>query len=67
MRAWFRRHRVALLLAFLSPAIAELLTGSTPITLLFLSPGLFLVRFLVDAWLYSTGVLLVREARVRWH
>ncbi len=50
-----------LLLLFLSPAIAELLSGSTP-PLLWLNP-VFLV-FLFCA--YSCGVILIREARVRW-
>jgi hypothetical protein len=65
--SWFRRHRAALALAFLSPVIAELLTGSTSVTLLFVSPVSFLLYFGLDLWLYASGVLLVREARVRWH
>lgn len=66
MRAWLRQHRAAIALALLSPAIAELLTGSTPITGLFVNPALFGFLFLLDLWLYGTGVLLIREARVRW-
>ncbi len=51
-----------ILLILLSISFAELLTGSTPVPALVLDPlsGVFLVG------LYGAGVLLVREAGVRW-
>lgn len=55
-----------LVLAVLSPAIAELLTGSTPITTLAINPLMFAFQFLYLIGFYGGGVLLVREAAVRW-
>jgi hypothetical protein len=50
-----------LILFFLSPAIGELLSGSSP-------PAEFLNPFvlLILAALYGSGAILVRELRVRW-
>lgn len=67
MRAWLGRHRPALMLAFLAPAVAEVLTGSTPITTLFVSPWFFIVSFGLLLPFYGGGALLVREAAVRWN
>lgn len=50
---------VALLL--LAPSIPELLTGSTPITLLFFDPLAFLIGFAGIVALYGGGALIVRE------
>ena len=48
-------------LFFLSPALAELLTGSAP-PMEFLSvPG-----FVLMSVLYGSGAILIRELRVRW-
>ena len=66
MWAWVRRNRGAVALALLSPFIAEVLTGSTSITSLFVFPPAFLVGFGFDVMLYGAGVILVREAVVRW-
>ncbi len=51
----------ALVLFFLSPAIGELLSGSSPPAEFFNPFGL-----LVMAALYGSGAILVRELRVRW-
>lgn len=59
---WWRRHRPAVLLVALSITFAELLTGSTPVLTLFLSP--LALPFLVA--LYGSGVLFVRELSLRW-
>jgi hypothetical protein len=59
--AWVGRHRPELLLVALSITIAELLTGSTPVLAL-LDP----LALLGLAGLYGAGVLLVREASLRW-
>ncbi|MCI4363446.1 MAG: hypothetical protein L3K13_03980 [Thermoplasmata archaeon] len=60
------RWRPTLVLAVLSPFLAEYLTGSTPIALL-LNPFAFLISAAFLAGLYGAGVLLVRELTVRWH
>jgi hypothetical protein len=56
----------AIYLALLAPTIAEILSGSTPLTLLFFSPLFFLIDFAGLVLLYGGGALLVREATVRW-
>lgn len=55
-----------LLLLLLTPGIPEYLTGSSSATLLFVDPPAFLAYFLINAALYTTGALLIREAVVRW-
>ena len=57
------RNLAWLLLIVLSITFAEFLTGSTPVLLPFVNPlsAVFLVG------LYGAGVLLVREAAVRWN
>jgi len=64
-RGW-RRHAPALALAVLSPAIAELLSGSTRITLVFYAPLWFALDFAGLMLFYGGGALLIREAAVRW-
>ena len=51
----------ALVLFFLAPAIAELLSGSAPPSEFFNPVGLLLL-----ASLYGSGALIVREMKVRW-
>ncbi len=51
----------------LAPSIPELLTGSTPITTLFVAPAFFAVSFLGIVGLYGTGALLIREFAVYFH
>ena len=55
------RRSPALALFFLSPVLAELVTGSMPPLEFFPIGGLFI------ALLYGCGALLVREAVVRWN
>jgi hypothetical protein len=50
-----------LALLLLAPSIPELLTGSTPITTLFVAPAFFAISFLGIVGLYGTGALLIRE------
>jgi hypothetical protein len=61
---WYRDRttQAALFLVALAIALPELLTGSTPVVSLFLNP--LSLPFLLG--LYGAGVLLVREATVRW-
>ena len=66
--AFFRRHPILLLLAF-TPGIPEYLSGSSPVRLVALVPDGTVVFFLflaLNLGLYGPGVLLVREAHVRW-
>jgi hypothetical protein len=64
VRRWWRSP--VLLLLLLTPGIPEYLTGSSSATLLFVSPALFALFFVVNAALYTSGALLIREAVVRW-
>jgi len=63
--AFFRRHPVLLLLCF-TPGIPEYLSGSTPAAALVYAPGGFLLFLALNLGLYGPGVLLAREAFVRW-
>lgn len=63
--ALLRSHPV-LVLVLLSPGIPEYLSGSTSMANLVMNPVLFLLLLGLNVGLYSTGILLVREAVVRW-
>ena len=62
---FFRRHP-ALLLFGLTPGIPEYLSGSTSTALLAVNPLGFLVFLALNLALYGPGVLLVREAWIRF-
>lgn len=62
---FFRRHPVLLLFAF-TPGIPEYLSGSTPVYPLVVAPPIFFIFLALNLGLYGPGVLLVREAWVRW-
>ncbi len=53
--------KILIVLLFLSPALGELLSGSSP-PLVFFNPFTLLLLVL----LYGCGTVLIREARVRW-
>ena len=66
--AFFRRHPLLLFLA-LTPGIPEYLSGSSTVAYVLLFPGGTFVSGLflaLNLGLYGPGVLLVREAWVRW-
>jgi hypothetical protein len=65
-RGWLGRHPL-LLVAFLSPGIVEYLSGSSELTGLVVAPPLFFLLLAGNLGLYVPGVLLIREARVRWN
>jgi hypothetical protein len=65
IRVFLRRHPVICLL-LLSPGIPEYLSSSSPINALVLNPGMFLFQLAANLALYGPGVLLVREAMIRW-
>jgi hypothetical protein len=50
----------------LTPSIPEYLTGSSAVNAIFLNPILFLFGIVANLGLYGPGVLLIREAKVRW-
>jgi len=54
-------RKPALILFFLSPAIAELLSGSAPPSEFFNPFG-----FLLIVSLYGSGCLIMRELMIRW-
>ena len=58
---WWARHAPAVLLVALAITIPELLTGSTPVFNL-VNP----IAVLGLLGLYGAGVLLIREAAIRW-
>jgi hypothetical protein len=66
--AFFRRHPIVLFLCF-TPGIPEYLSGSSSfagVLSTFGGPILFLLFLVLNLGLYGPGVLLVREAFVRW-
>ena len=63
--AFLRRHPVVCLL-LLSPGIPEYISGSSPTNALVLNPPMFIFQVAANLGLYGPGVLLVREAMVRW-
>ena len=50
----------------LTPGIPEYLSSSSPIADIFLNPGTFALELVANLDLYGPGVLLVREAMIRW-
>lgn len=63
--AFAARHPVPFVL-LCAPIIPELLSGSTPLWLPFVSPAGFVGLLLLEMGFYGSGVLLVREAALRW-
>ncbi|MDA4128139.1 MAG: hypothetical protein OK422_01535 [Thaumarchaeota archaeon] len=63
--SYLRSHPVILLL-LLSPGIPEYLSSSSPLNAIILNPGGFLFQIAANLGLYGPGVLLIREAMVRW-
>jgi hypothetical protein len=63
--AWLRAHPIVCLL-LLTPGIPEYLSGSTSLEPLVLDPVVFFLFLPLNLALYGPGVLLVREAMIRW-
>ncbi|MDG6925513.1 MAG: hypothetical protein JRN09_03075 [Nitrososphaerota archaeon] len=61
-----KAHPVICLL-LLIPGIPEYLSSSSPLEMVVLNPGQFLFQLAANLGLYGPGVLLVREAAVRWN
>jgi hypothetical protein len=62
---YLRAHPILLLL-LLSPGIPEYLSSSSPFNALVLNPGQFVFQLALNLGLYGPGVILIREAKVRW-
>ena len=62
---FLRRHPIVCLL-MLSPGIPEYISGSSPTNAIVLNPFMFGFQIVANLGLYCPGVLLVREAMVRW-
>ena len=63
---FFKSHTILLLL-ILSPGIPEYLSGSSALNSIVLNPIWFVLGIVANLGLYGPGVLLIREANVRWH
>ncbi len=62
----FLNSHPLLFLLFLTPGIPEYLSASSQLTLLVISPLLFFGLLLANLGLYGSGVILIREAMIRW-
>ena len=70
--AWVRllgylRARPILVLLFFTPGLIEYVSGDTSLALLVFSPPIFLFELLMNVGIYGPGVLLIREASIRWN
>jgi hypothetical protein len=63
----YLKARPILCLLILSPGIPEYLSGSSNMGLLVLAPPLFFVFLAANLALYGPGVILIREAKIRWN
>jgi hypothetical protein len=63
---FFKAHPILLLLV-LTPGIPEYLSGSSALNKIILDPVAFFIFLAANLGLYGPGVLLIREAKVRWH
>ena len=66
IRGFLRSHPI-LCLALLSPGIPEYLSGSSALSSIILNPLWFVIQIGANLGLYLPGVLLTREAVIRWH
>ncbi len=63
---YFLKSHPILFLLLLTPGIPEYLTASSQLTLLVLAPPIFVLFLAANVGLYGSGVILIREAMVRW-
>src|SRR3989442_13578217 len=62
----FLKSHPILFLLLLTPGIPEYLSASSQITLLVVNPVLFFLFLGANIGLYGSGVILIREAMIRW-
>src|SRR6266571_1749641 len=63
----FLKSHPILFLLLLTPGIPEYLSASSQITLLVVFPPLFFLFLAANVGLYGSGVILIREAMIRWN
>jgi hypothetical protein len=63
----FLRAHPILCLFLLTPGLVEYLSGSSSFVFLVVSPGWFLLALGINAAMYTSGALLIREALIRWN
>ncbi|MCI4347278.1 MAG: hypothetical protein L3J97_01500 [Thermoplasmata archaeon] len=63
---FLRRHPV-LCLFLLTPGLVEYLSGSSSFVYLVVSPAWFFLALGINAAMYTSGALLIREAWIRWN
>jgi hypothetical protein len=63
--SFLRAHPVVCLL-LLTPGIPEYLSSSSPLDAIILNPAQFGFQLVANLGLYGPGVLLIREAMIRW-
>src|SRR5437899_4742590 len=62
----FLKSHPLLFLLLLTPGIPEYLSASSQLTLLVISPLIFFGLLAANLGLYGSGVILIREAMIRW-
>ena len=62
----FLKSHPSLFLLLLTPGIPEYLSASSQLTLLVISPLIFFGLLAANLGLYGSGVILIREAMIRW-
>ncbi len=62
----FLKSHPVLFLILLTPGIPEYLSGSSSLSMLVFNPPLFYLFLGANVGLYGSGVILVREAMIRW-
>jgi hypothetical protein len=62
----FLKSHPLLFLLLLTPGIPEYLSASSNLTALVIAPPLFFLFLALNLGLYGSGVILIREAMIRW-
>ena len=65
LSGFFKDHPIVFLL-LLTPGIPEYLSASSQLTVILINPFVFYLFLAANMGLYGSGVLLIREAMVRW-
>ncbi len=63
---YFIKSHPLLFLLLLTPGIPEYLSASSQLTVLVINPVLFFLFLAANLGLYGSGVILIREAMIRW-
>ena len=63
----YLKARPLLCLLILTPGIPEYLSGSSNMAFLVLNPPVFFLFLAANLALYGPGVILIREAKIRWN